>query len=102
MNSRKINPWQILGTLGISVGFISSMAVMFWTWITVLSELGLVYLLASAIFFPITLIFAIPMVWILQDEFPIILSCVWILMWLAPTIGILLAIVKREEPSPED
>lgn len=102
MNSRKINPWQILGTLGIWVGFISSMAVVFWTWITLLSELGLVYFLASAIFFPITLIFAVPIVWILQDEIPIILSCIWILMWVAPTTGIWLAIAKRDEPPQQD
>jgi len=102
MNSRKINPWQILGTLGISIGFISSMAVVFWTWVTVLSELGLVYFLASAMFFPITLIFAVPIVWILQGGIPIILSCIWILMWAAPTTGILLAIAKRDDPSPQD
>jgi hypothetical protein len=102
MDSPKINPWQILGTLGISIGFISSMAVVFWTWIIVLSELGLIYFLASAIFFPITLIFAVPMVWALQDGFPIILLCIWILMWVAPTTGILLAIAKRSNPPPHD
>ena len=102
MESRKINPWQILGTVGISIGFISSMAIVFWTWIAILSELGILYFLASAILFTITLILAIPIVWILKDGFPVILALIWMLMWAAPTAGVVLAITKPYDPSPED
>ena len=102
MEQRKINPWQIISTVGISIGFISSMVVVFWTWTVILSKLGLVYFLASAIFFPVTIILAIPLVWFLQDGFPVILALVWLLMSVAPTAGILLFITRSPDPPPQD
>ena len=101
MESQKISLTQILDTIGISIGFICSMIVVFWAWTTILSEVGLFYLLGSVIFFPLTLILAVPIVWILSDGFPVALTLIWILMWVAPVAGVLLTTRIWYEPPSE-